>query len=185
MKVFARAIQHVRWICDNDNCFDLSTASSEALGVDMSCLGEELSVYEIEEPKNECLEKIAVKVFIDCLRNFKGGITLFLFTDEYLNSKNFHVDPAKEDNPFELKHYNIRTVANNSDLIMLANHIGEQILKDPSVFYDYSLTDILDLLCKYSGLCNKYKTFNKSKKENIKKLFLNSKKIGEATDLFN
>ena len=184
-RVFARAIQAIRWINGTADCgFNLNNASSEALTVDLHSLGQQISIYELVDPTKTVMEKIVVKVFIDCLRSFEQGITLFLFTEDYILKNGYKLVESFEDNPFGLLHYNISDVNNNSDLFALANHIGEKINNEPTELLDYNPAEIFELLCKYSTECKQYNRF-KSKKRDLKNLFSSFEDTKGFLELFN
>lgn len=184
MRVFARAIQIIRWLDTkgSNSSFVLNNVSSEALTVDLHSLGEELSVYEIIEPNDLTIEKIVIKVFIDCLNSFQQGISIFIFKEDYLDNHGFTIGGGDTDDVFDITHYNIQKVKTNEELFLIANHIGTCISKG-LVTIDYSIGDLYNLMCKHSEICKKYSLFNK-RKDSLKRLFKTFKLESGYYELF-
>lgn len=187
MRRFVRAIQYVRWLYDGfgQEPFCLDKASSEALTIDLSSLGQELSVYLLKEGTEEEREKIALKVLVDCLRNYKEGVTLIVFDDDYLENCGYELKEAKKANPFGIDHYNITQVKTSKCILEIANHIGHDLSTGKCEYFDYSIEDLFRFSLKYAETLKQYDGLDNIKKDRLKRLFSSYGEKDQIKALFN
>ena len=184
-KLFVRAIQIVRWLYNgfDNNSFQIEKTSSEAITIDMGSLGEELSVYLLKHNTEEEIEQIAIKVFIDCLRNYENGVTLVVIPEDYITGCGYSAQKAIDENPFGLEHYNIINVSTSKCIFDIADYIGKNRLSNKDYYFDYSPEDLFYLFYKHRILLKKYDKF-KNLKRKLKNRFSNIKHQEMLDEIF-